>query len=726
MILEADVVIISDFRFPGGTSHSVAEEVKAQSDAGFQTVIFHARSTIISGPSMWSPVIRQLTSLPGVRVASAHDELRAEVVVIRHPTIVTSTLGLWPTIQTNKLLMVANHVAQDGQGEHYSVASVTSKLRNVLGLEPVWAPIGPVVRQSLLDQDPDLNVSDEDWLNVINDVGHFPKKRGPVGGGPVIGRHSRPQQTKWPSSAETLLQAYPETNDIRVEILGGAEVARQVLGRIPANWNVVPFGGESPQRFLQRIDFWVYFHHEDLREAFGRSIMEALAAGNVVILPKYLEETYGDAALYIEPRDVVDVVWDYWRNPDKFLRQSARGQDFSTKFGPRMHLQRLESLGASPHRDLDYSDTQQVDRTDNETQKVPRKRILFVTSNGGGMGHLTRLLSVALRLPKELVQPVFASLSTAAHLVRNYEIPFEYISSSADLSMSSRDWNVYFEDRLSMIIEEYKIDHLVFDGTMPYAGLLNACRGRGIQTTWMRRGMWKQDLPSTHLRKDDDFDTVIEPGEIAGEYDNGLTKHVTNKIVVDPITLLSREDLLSREEARRELGYNLSDKVALVTLGTGSVDNFGVPQDWVLSWFAENAPEWRVVVTQSPLESTQEASSAETVSVHPLAQYTHAFDVAVSAAGYNSYHEWMVGRLPALWVAKARRTDDQIARCRWAGDFGYGLFFDLDNPSEAALDLALRRLVDPSVLVEIQSRLDSLDLKNGAQAAAKILLGDRA
>ena len=59
-----------------------------------------------------------------------------------------------------------------------------------------------------------------------------------------------------------------------------------------------------------------------------------------------------------------------------------------------------------------------------------RRRILFTTSNGTGLGHLTRSMAIARRLGAE-IEPLFLTLSAAAPVVREMGYPVEYVPSYA-------------------------------------------------------------------------------------------------------------------------------------------------------------------------------------------------------------------------------------------------------------------------------------------------------
>ena len=42
-----DVLIVGDFSFPGGTSAAIAEEIRAQSEAGYRSGLIQRRSPIL-------------------------------------------------------------------------------------------------------------------------------------------------------------------------------------------------------------------------------------------------------------------------------------------------------------------------------------------------------------------------------------------------------------------------------------------------------------------------------------------------------------------------------------------------------------------------------------------------------------------------------------------------------------------------------------------------------
>lgn len=363
-------------------------------------------------------------------------------------------------------------------------------------------------------------------------------------------------------------------------------------------------------------------------------------------------------------------------------------------------------------------------------------RVLFMTSNGVGMGHLTRLLAVATRLPRHAggapVQPVFASLSKGVPVVERFGIPSVYLPSGPALAMEPQDWELYLRRRIDRLLDDVAPDVLVFDGVHPYDGLIENLRSRGagtgehgaLRAVWMRRAMWRPETSARALGRAKHFDLVIEPGDHAAAYDSGVTVSRDDARRVAPIMLLSADQLLSREQARAELGYGPEEKVALITLGAGNIRDLGPVQSQVLEWFSRHAPGWRPVLTKAPI-SESAPGRFSTLQVYPLARYTRAFDAAMSSCGYNAFHEWTAGALPALWVPITETpTDDQAARAQWAADQGMSLSLGSVTGAEAdrALQESLRSLTDDAVRAGLRERLEQLPRADGAQEAAELVI----
>src|SRR5690625_1198953 len=76
---QTDVAILSDFRLPGGTTASIAEEVRAQSAASLSTALIHAQSQTTKTMVGFSSHIQKIMSLSGVHIISARARLHTRL-----------------------------------------------------------------------------------------------------------------------------------------------------------------------------------------------------------------------------------------------------------------------------------------------------------------------------------------------------------------------------------------------------------------------------------------------------------------------------------------------------------------------------------------------------------------------------------------------------------------------------------------------------------------------
>ncbi|HEY8000434.1 MAG TPA: glycosyltransferase, partial [Solirubrobacterales bacterium] len=346
-------------------------------------------------------------------------------------------------------------------------------------------------------------------------------------------------------------------------------------------------------------------------------------------------------------------------------------------------------------------------------------RILFTTSNGTGLGHLTRSMAIARRLP-DSVEPLFLTLSAAAPVVERMGFAVEYVASYATPgSGNDYRWSRRLRGRLRAAIAEADPDVIVFDGTHPYEALLGALPAGGT-AVWCRRPLWKRGSSRVPLGRAGAFDAVLEPGELAAAEDAGPTVALRDRAhVVAPIVLLDRSELLPRAEAAAELGLDPEATNVLVTLGQGEEVREATQR--TLAHLTGNEGI-RVAALSSAL--AQAGSVPEGVialqSTYPMSRYFAAFDGAVAAAGYNAYHELIELGVPSLFVPMPRDTDDQPARARYAEAAGLGL--GLTGPEDPELEAKLDRLLEPGEREAVAGRLAVRERAEGAAEAATWLV----
>jgi hypothetical protein len=711
-----DIVVVGDFRYPGGTSTAIAEELLAQSAAGYRTGLIALKGPVLRFPHPFHPKIRAAIDDGLVDWLDPAMRVRAGLAIAHHPGLFTLPPRRGLALEADARLLIAHHPPADAAGEAaYDVLEVDAHLQDMLGGPVTWAPIGPVVRAQLAALEPGPALLEQDWHNVL-DVEPWGAPRAEFCGRRlVIGRHSRPDPLKWPDDRARILQVYPDDPELQVKILGGGAFLHALVGPYPRNWQVWPFNAMPPERFLQQLDLFVYYHHSRWVEAFGRTILEAMASGAPAILPPAMAPLFGDAARYAEPAGAVELARALHGDLRAFREQSARGHAaVRERFSHAVHQARLRALIGAPH--------QAVPPAASRPRARPR-RVLLITSNGVGMGHLTRMLAVARRCPAP-IEPVFLTMSQAVKVVSDQGYLAEFLPFHAYLQCDQVRWNQFLAEELGEIFGFYDPAVVLFDGNVPYQGLIEAIQAwRDPWYVWCRRGLWRPGAGLDVIEREVHFDAVIEPGDLAASYDHGVTARYRSRTrAVAPIRLLDDHELLPRDAARAELGLDLGRPAALILLGAGNNFDFEALRRSAMTRLEERhdaqicLAEW-LIKDQAEAEPAA-SNGAKRLATFPFSRYFNAFDLAISAAGYNSFHELIFARIPTIFVPNEHpHTDDQLARARYAERHGLGVCVRVDDIYR--LGPAIDQLLDPAE--PPPGRRSLLDPDNGALQAARII-----
>jgi hypothetical protein len=301
----------------------------------------------------------------------------------------------------------------------------------------------------------------------------------------------------------------------------------------------------------------------------------------------------------------------------------------------------------------------------------------------------------------------------------------EYIPAAGRLRANGEAWHRYLRQRMDKLVGRYRPDVLVFDGVSPYRGLLDSWRDWGLCRVWLRRAMWRSAVLSTTAPGEiaAAFDLVIEPGDVAMTNDFGATTVDQRRVHrVRPILHLDESELLPRDEACDALGLDRSRRAAFLSLGAGNINDVGTTIARIVSKLHETGVQ--AVLCRSPIAAGptrfDDDDGVLVRSVYPVSRYLRAFDVAFSAAGYNSFHELIAFAVPTVFVPNEYAiVDDQSARARFAEWAGAAL-----AASESSADELVRRVevvLEPHMQAHLTARSRQVFPGNGAAAAAALL-----
>ncbi|MGD9477212.1 glycosyltransferase [Shinella sp. G-2] len=716
-----DIIFVADPRFEGGTSTALAVEIRAAARAGFRCALLCVKGPIIRHTF---PVHAQLRAHLDEWLVERLDPVQpatCDLALVHHPSILENYMTPRPRIDASQVIVVLHHPVFDRTGKRqYDLGRVARHCEMAFGRAARFAAVSDVVRQSLPLVLPEgSNLLADDWVNLI-DLDEWPARppselRRPL----TIGRHSRPDIQKWPDTLHTATQAYPtEAQAFSVRVLGGGDYLTDKYGPLPANWIIQPFSFEGVQQFLSTLDFYVYFHSNAWSEAFGRTILEALATGLVCILPRHFEPLFGEAALYCTPREVRELIEALAADPERYREQADKARRFAEdRHSDRLYSSRIEALRG------------QMEKNHDEVAFVaaplPRRTCLFASSNGIGMGHLVQQMAIADRLPRSLT-PVFATMSYAMRIAVGAGYQCHHFGHHGAYGADPGQWNRVLAEELFDLVSHLRPSIFAYDATALFDGVVDMLATfPQMYSIWVRRPMWAEEhqsfLEHAHL-----FDAIIEPGELADDFDHGPTKRARERVlVVPPVLHLGPSERLGKIAARRFLNLPEDATVVAVQLGSGANFDMREVRQTVIESLLET-PDTIVLEFRSPIGASSEPAIPQhprhrIEAAFPTFRYSLAFDAAVSAAGYNAFHEHVIGCIPTLFVPnEAEQMDLQVQRARWAEICGYGWLMrrDRDLPHARA---TIERLLDPAERRRVAERCGGIRWRNGAEEIARFI-----
>ena len=309
-----------------------------------------------------------------------------------------------------------------------------------------------------------------------------------------------------------------------------------------------------------------------------------------------------------------------------------------------------------------------------------RNCIVMFPTNGVGFGHFTRMLALAkqMKINDPDLEIIFFTTMPTLHILKQYKIPAHHISGSPYFDgMSTLEWNALLEEELSICLDSHRPKQFIFDGSFPYRGMLRAIDSKPeLDKVWMRRGMFRRgkSIPVDSISH---FDLIIHPGDSVPLKSNEI-EHNVDSTTCPPITLLEPNELMTRVQARGRLKIPGDATVVYVQIGAGEIND--IDSEIRLTVDALTREEGVHVVLGESMIGERFDFDLPRVHIlrdYPNSLYYNAFDYAIQAGGYNSFHEVRRFGLPTLFYPNLfTGMDDQLARCIVAVEEGWGLVLE--------------------------------------------------
>jgi hypothetical protein len=749
-VVTYDVVYATDLRSRGSDNRAIAEEVRAHALVGYRTGL-HPLLGATTGAGLIEPGLRELLDdglaellLPGRPVTSC-------LLVVRGADTLGHEQPRPPRIEADRRLLIVDAAdrALSGAAEHGHRPDLARSLGAAVGhgwgqrgagLGFEVAATSRRLAVELAAVNPAVPLHDGPWTEVV-DVDRWARRRDLDASPLVVGWHGADTSTGWPRDEDPLDGCLP-ADGMQVLVRPGAVFPRRVRRRLPSNWTVLD-GDEPVARFLARQHVHTTLPFPSADRPAVRTIVEAMASGAVTVLPEDLHETVGDGPVYLAGADDAPVLYrGLAADRDRLGALAEAGQRAAReRFHPDQHRQRLAAVLGPPRRRAGTASavagsasagagtaavSARTAAAGARTVSAPAlPRVLFLTDNGHGLGHLTRMLAVARRAQGRFT-PVFLTLSAAYPVLHEHGICAEYSPSAPQLGLRRAPWQALFGPRLLATLRRVQPRLAVIDHVGP-PDVLGAIRrdATGFETVWSRRGLWREGRNLARLDLARSFDHVVEPRDLAAPIDRGIAATRRRGLTsLPPITLFTPDELVDRAEARNALDLPPEGRAVLLQLSDSDPARLA-------TLIAAAAAVVREVAGEDPVhlfapQHVLHRDALDTIPgvrmrpVYPIARYLRAFDGAISTAGYNSFHELVASGVPAVFVARDSATlDDQRRRAEFAALCGRAGF--AEAVGDADFRAAVARMLRPTeaaIAAEVTGELEAMD---GAQAFADLV-----
>lgn len=109
----SDVLMFSDFRLPGGTSHSNAEEIESQHRMGLHTGLIQLNGGLSAIARGLNPRIVELLRAGRASLERTPDEHRGTVTILRHPATLQWAWERIGSVEVDQVVVVVNATPVD-------------------------------------------------------------------------------------------------------------------------------------------------------------------------------------------------------------------------------------------------------------------------------------------------------------------------------------------------------------------------------------------------------------------------------------------------------------------------------------------------------------------------------------------------------------------------------------------------------------------------------------
>lgn len=477
----------------------------------------------------------------------------------------------------------------------------------------------------------------------------------------------------------------------------------------------------APDGFANLADAAAFFDTPTGDERLAGIMAAMIGQGKPVLDCTEARTLHATGAPVLSGPEEPGALWPYLeRTVLPSLGEIARFITASPWFERHSRLRFLRAVGIAP------ATVAPAIRTAPPANEPSPRRIVFLPTNGVGLGHAQRAVLIAGAMREAPV--AFAAFPSCVPLIQDHGFDcLPLVQKSPDHA------DPYANDILNyrrLARHVTADDLLVFDGGFLFDSVVRIIAEKDVPAIWVRRGLWQAAQMAGQRRLQQGraalFQRIIQPLEAFEELNEpvhyGSPVRAVGPVVQDVPVSADQAERIRRDLAKRH-GRDFRELVVTM-LGAGQAADRSA-QTQSLCALLERRPDCLHLVINWPgaaippgLFGWQNTRVVQTRRALWLAQ---AADLVVSAAGYNSFHECLYHAVPAIFIPQMSPfMDDQRRRADAAARRDLAVAVE---PEELLrLSREVHAFLDDEKAAAIRTRLRAYALPARGTAAAAALI----
>ena len=319
-----------------------------------------------------------------------------------------------------------------------------------------------------------------------------------------------------------------------------------------------------------------------------------------------------------------------------------------------------------------------------------RLKVLFYAVNGLGLGHLTRMMALwqGFTLQENYqIEPFFLTTSHASNLLCRYKIPYVQFPSKSIVSQNPtwgyRAMGRLYQALVNDVYDQFRPHILVIDTFVlgSHFDLMSLLRFGNTFKVYMHRARKHEAYDIGTIQAQRFYDLVVAPHYRGNEIIPLPIEHEVPLYWGGPLFFTGNP--ITKDEVRRYFNVQPHEQLVLITLGGGGdATNEALFEE--ITQLITALPGIKLLLGRGPLDKQTLKTNSNILETNyfPLSNLYAGIDWAISAAGYNAFHELLHAGVVTLFIPRQRGLDDQYSRAKRAAEAHAAFCI---NPEHAAI-----------------------------------------